>query len=156
MAVPDKVTKRIRVDFKGAKGDIKEEIKREVGEYVVREINSYLNSAKSPVDGGRYKRTKQPMGKKGRPGLSRLFEDGDLRAAISFEEYRDGIEVGVFDSSQVGKAYGHNTGFEGHPTLAGKGYIREFIPKKDQEFDSKIKEGIKSIVESKIANKDSN
>lgn len=147
MAVPEKVTTRVRIDFNGAKGDLKEAIKKEVGEYVVKEINSFLDSARSPVDGGEYKREKNKTGKKGRPGLSRLFEDGDLRSSITFEEYRDGVEIGVFDGGEVPKAYGHNTGFKGHPYLSGKGYIREFIPKKDQEFDSKIRDGIKQIVE---------
>lgn len=141
---PDKVTTKVKIDFKGAKGSIKEAIKEEVGEFVVKEIISHLKDSESPVSGGKFKVLKKDNFK------SRLFDVGDLWDSIEFVKYRDGIEVGVFDSSEVGKAYGHNSGFRGHPTIPEGKYKREFIPTGDKEFKSSIISGVKDIVRKKL------
>jgi len=138
--MPDKVTKRIRIDFKGAKGALKDRIKREVGEIAVEEIINYLSSAKSPVSNGKYKTFKKDK------TPAQLLEDGDLWESIEFEEYRDGVEVGVFDADQIGKAYGHNSGFKGHPTIPEGKYQREFIPTGDKDFKKTIRDKIKRRV----------
>lgn len=138
--IPSKVTKRLRIDFKGAKGALKERIKQEVGELTTEEILRHLSDSKSPVKDGKYKKQKKDKTN------ADLFEEGDLYTSVNFETYRDGIEVGVFDSKEVPKAYGHNTGYKGHPTIPEGKYTREFIPKKEQEFKKTIQNKIKKRV----------
>jgi len=130
--IPEKLTKRVRIDFQGAKGEVKERIKQEVGEIYTEEILSHLTKSKSPVSGGTFKKLKKDK------SAADLFEDGDLYSSVNFETYRDGIEVGVFDSTEVPKAYGHNSGFKGHPTIPEGKYKREFIPGKDASFKKTI------------------
>ena len=132
----EKVTKRVRLDFKGAKGTIKENMKIAAGEILVEEILRSLDKSSSPVEDGKFKKLKKNN------QASKLFDKGDLWPSIDFEPYRDGVEVGVFDEAQTGKAKGHNTGFKGHPTIPEGKYTREFIPKKTQEFREKIKKKV--------------
>ena len=53
---------------------------------------------------------------------------GDMMAAVDLLEV-DGARItyGIEDSEQAAKAYGHQTGFKGHPTLEGTGNKREFF-----------------------------
>ena len=53
---------------------------------------------------------------------------GDMMASVDLLEV-DGskITIGIEDSEQAAKAYGHQTGFKGHPTLEGTGNKREFF-----------------------------
>lgn len=148
MSVPEKVTKRVRIDFKGAKGELKEAIKAEVGEAIVKKTIKHLNSGESPVEDGKYKTLKKDGFR------SRLFDEGDLWESIEAKKYRDGVEVGVFDADEVPKAYGHNSGFRGHPTIKSGKYKREFIPKKNQEFKEDIRKEIARIVDKHVSKKE--
>ena len=131
------VTKRLRIRgiddrWTELTSSEKAEAKVSIGNFVVDKINQFLDRSLSPVSKGAFKKKL----KKG--GNSKLFEDGDMRAAISFEEFRDGVEVGIFDSSQAIKAFNHNTG-DTLPT-------RKFIPAKDEKFKREINLGIKDII----------
>lgn len=66
--------------------------------------------------------------------------------SLTYKQRKDGIEIGIFNGKQAAKAEGHNTGFEGHPTLAGKGLKRQFIPNEDQGYKQRIERGIKQII----------
>lgn len=101
---------------------------------IVEGIQDHLDQSKSPVSGGRFKR----LLKDGTPSL--LFEEGDLRSAIVSKNRKgDEIEVGVFKSSELKKAYNHNIG----DTLP----VRQFIPDVDQNFKNKIVEPAKRKIE---------
>jgi hypothetical protein len=123
----------------------KNEAKRAAGEVLVEEINDFLDRSKSPVEGGNF----NPRKKDNSP--SELLEEGDLREAIEFRtlDTEDAIVVGVFPGSgQTEKAFGHNSGFSGHPTIPnGKRYQREFIPGSRDTFDDKIMTKIEKEVE---------
>ena len=132
------VVKRVRLaDIDGWK-DLtqaeKSQVKLEVGEYLVDQINRYLDQGKTPVSGGKFRQPKKTDGT-----MSKLFEEGDMRAAITHEDYRDGVDVGIYDDDQAIKAYGHNSGFRGHPEHKKmKKYERDFIPEKNQKFRREI------------------
>lgn len=143
--MPKKITTRLRIDFQGAKGALKEEIKKEVGELLIKEVNSDLDASRSPVKDGSFKKNKKrTKGKKGSGGPSRLFESGDMRASITFEEFRDGIEFGIFEQEQANKADNHNkNSAASKKTLVPR---REFIPKEGQTFREPILNRIKKLV----------
>lgn len=63
-----------------------------------------------------------------------LFLSGDMQAALTYEEYRDGIEIGIFDPEEAAKA-------DGHCNYSGKSKLplRRFIPNNEHDFRPGIK-----------------
>lgn len=63
-----------------------------------------------------------------------------MRPAIESKNRKgDYIEVGVYKRSEVKKAYGHNSGFKGHPAESKmKKHRREFIPAPNKKFKESI------------------
>lgn len=62
--------------------------------------------------------------------------------ALEFRTTTGGIEVGIFDSSEVPKADGHNN-FSGDSKLPK----RRFIPEKNQSFRPIIESGIEAVLD---------
>ena len=127
----------MKLNLKGLSKAEKERAKRAAGQVLVDGINEYLDRSDSPVSGGRFKSRK----KEG--GLSRLFEDGDLRAHITFEELdSDHVEVGVFDSApevERLKAFNHTTG----DTLPQ----RQFVAPPNRRFKKDIMERVDDVID---------
>lgn len=90
--------------------------------------------------------------------LANLELEGDMLSALTFEvdEAAGTVKVGVFDSSEAIKLYGHNTGFKGHPWLEGKAPQRKVIPAKNESFVQDINDGIRTIVEEYLDNASEN
>jgi hypothetical protein len=106
-----------------------------IGELIVEEINSFLDRSLSPVSGGPFKRSKADK------TASKLFEDGDMRSQITFEEHRKGVKVGIFrEAPEVErlKSFNHNVG----DTLPA----RQFVPRPDEEFKRSIKAKIRAKI----------
>ena len=112
-----------------------------VGKAIVSEMQSKMDVAKSPVDGGRWKSVRKDG------SISVLFDNGDLRDAIDFKIKGDNVEVGVYQASEVPKAYAHNEAYKGHPHIKQREYYREFIPEKTQDFVPEIESRIDNIIE---------
>jgi len=139
----DQSTKKVKLDLDGLTRDGRVEAKIAAGEIIVEEINRYLDRAESPVEGGKYKK------KKVDGTISDLFEDGDMRAHITFEESEDGIIVGIFDDApdiERTKAFAHNTGYRGHPHLSSPKNKREFIPTSRKGFKESIMRRVNSEI----------
>jgi hypothetical protein len=121
-------TKRIPLNLKGLTDSEKDQAKKEVGEIIVQGINDELDSSRSPVAGGRFQK------KKADGSNSELFEFGDMRSQITFEEgERDEIMVGIFEDAPTVeklKSFNHNTG----DTLPQ----RRFIAAPNQKFKANI------------------
>lgn len=148
----DKVTKRLRLDLKNVKN--KSKAKEEVGNYLLKKIDSYLNKAKSPVTGGKFKSLKKDYAKtKGKLGgrkVPDLFLEGDMRSQISFTPFRDGIDIGVFDQDEAQKADNHNKNSAKSKKTSVP--LRQFIPYDKVKgtrgsFHKEIKDGIDAILE---------
>ena len=123
-------------DYSDATVTEKKKIKTEVGLFVVDQINDFLDRSTSPVSGGQFKKKRKDK----KP--SKLFEDGDMRSQITFAEFKDGVDVGIFSNAPLVeklKAFNHNVG----DTLPR----RQFVPDKKQKFKRKINTGIKKIIE---------
>jgi hypothetical protein len=61
---------------------------------------------------------------------------GDMLAAIKELNSSNGkIKIGIDDSTEAAKAYGHMTGMKGHPTLAGKVPVRNWFGWTDKELE---------------------
>ena len=111
----------------------KKEAKIQIGNFLVDKINQFLDRSTSPVSGGAFKKKL----KKG--GSSTLFDRGDMRAALTFSEFRDGVDVGIFNDSQAIKAHGHNTG-------GGHLPVRQIIPNEKEKFKQVINTGMRNII----------
>jgi len=137
----NKVTKQVNLDLSKVPENKREDIKREVGFIIIDRINEHLNRSESPVKNGLYKKQLADGDK------SRLLDTGDMRSEIEFKTNAQGVEVGVFDSGETDKAYAHNTGFDGHPFLSGKGLERQFIPAPGVDFKDEIEREVKDVVD---------
>ena len=122
----------------------RDEIKREVGEYVKTAILDYVGDGKSPVSGRAFKKLSGEYAEREKGGrtLPNLELEGDMLNSLDFRVVEKGVEVGIFDSSQAPKAYNHNVG----DTLPK----RQFIPAARQSFVGEIEAGIKEIVNEKL------
>ena len=69
-----------------------------------------------------------------------------MRSAIDAKPTTNGINYGVYDPSETAKAFGHNSGFKGHPTIKQGKYTREFIPDENKNLKKPILDGVKRII----------
>lgn len=141
MAITKKeTTKRINLSqfdgFSSASTEDKKIIKTRVGRFLVDQIGEFLDSSKSPVSGGGYKRTK----KNGQPSI--LSDKGTMRAHIETRDVSANIlATGIFDDApdkENLKSFNHNVG----DTLPQ----RQFIPRPKQKYKKAILSGIKDII----------
>jgi len=125
-------TKKVKLNLKGLNSEEKELAKITAGQILVESINEFLDRSESPVQGGKFKE------KKIDGTSSQLFEFGDMRSQITFEELEsDHIEVGIFsDAPEVErlKSFNHNTG----DTLPK----RQFIAAPNKRFKKEIMDEI--------------
>lgn len=134
--------------------DVASDIKADVGQYLVDAILDSVGSGKSPVSGyGSFKTLSKKYAdeEKGGRRLPNLDLEGDMLGALTYEVTDEGVEVGIFDSEQARKSFGHNTGFEGHPVLEGLAPERRFIPDDSEDFQKKILTGIDRIIKERVA-----
>lgn len=122
-----KVTKRIRL-FDGLDLDPAQKslLKQEIGEFLVKEMQSYLDEGKSPVTGGKFQKLSKTYAKEKGSSNPNLFLSGDMRSQISYEEFRDGIEIGIFNEDEAQKADNHNK--NSAKSKMTKVPMRQFIP----------------------------
>ena len=119
--------------YKKLSSSKKKLIKDEVGYLLNDEVQKELDQSRSPANKGKFK-------KQLKDGTSSfLFDEGDLRANLIHQQYRDGIEYGLFDPDEAIKGYGHHTNMKGHPFLQGKVGTRQILPNKEGDFKPKIK-----------------
>ena len=102
---------------------------------------------KSSVKGGKWKKTLSPGYKKIKskvaPGVPNMELTGDMLDALMFKPYRDGIEIGVFDTEEAKKADNHNK----FTAKSRKTKVpeRQFIPRKGQQFKPDILKELKTL-----------
>ena len=137
--------------------NLRKEAANEVGQFLVDYILDKVGQAESPVKNGKYNPTLTKKYKKIKGDISgnskanmELF--GDMLDALEYTAKDGIIEVGIFDSDQAKKAYGHNTGFSGHPNseMRGNKYKRQFIPNKSGKtgrFNDDAYEEINRIID---------
>lgn len=100
-----------------------------------------MDTAKSSAEGGKWKSTREDG------SVSVLLESGDLREAIETRVNGSTVEIGVYDSKEVPKAYAHVTGYKGHPHIPQRKYYRQFIPNGSQKFSEDIIARIDNVIE---------
>lgn len=134
-----KVTKRVRIGgLSGLPSSVKEELKSQIAHTIIEEIYDSVESGVSPVSGKAFKRLKKEYAKAEKGGNRNpdLFLDGDMLASLTFETYRDGVEIGIFDEGEAQKADNHNKfSAKSLNTSVPK---RQFIPKGDQVWTKKV------------------
>ena len=127
------------------------EVKEEVGEFIVNAILDHVGESKSPVAGqGQFKALSKSYKKKKAGEASAIPNmelTGELLDDISYRVLPSGIEVGILETASdlsVNKADNHNKfSSESKKTPVPR---RAFIPKKDENFNKFIQEGIKGIL----------
>lgn len=134
--------------------NLRKEAANEVGQFLVDYILDKVGESASPVDKGIYKSSLTKNYKKVKSEISgntqanmELF--GDMLDSLEYTVKDGKVEVGIFDKDQAAKAYGHNTGFKGHPNakMRGNKYKRQFIPSKSKNFNKEAREEINRIID---------
>lgn len=128
----------------------REEAARAIGEFLVEQTLDSLADVRSPVAGGKYKRTLSPAYakiKKAETGSTdaNLDLSGQMISGLDAEVDDDLIEYGVFgDRAPI--ADGHNN-FSGESTLPR----RQFLPEVGQLLRPDIRDGVQQIVNDALA-----
>jgi hypothetical protein len=143
-----KVTYKMKLPLKDVPVDVRDTVKKEVGNYIVEAILSDVSKATSPVQGAGWQKTlnkryAKEKSKYSNKLIANMELHGDMLDALEFKETANGIEVGIWDKSEVPKADGHNN-FSGDSKLPE----RRFIPYKGQKFKSDILQEVASIITS--------
>jgi hypothetical protein len=63
---------------------------------------------------------------------------GDMLGSIDLEESGNSFKIFVDGDEEIIKAYGHMTGFKGHPTIPKNKYKRQFFGLTKEEFKKEI------------------
>lgn len=132
----------------------RDEALREIADYVKTEMLQYYGDGSSPASGGKWKRALSPAYEKIKEDISgvdyaNMELYGDMLDAMEVKISGGKIRVGWFTGSEAAKAYGHQTGFEGHPTIK-KGPVRQLVPNEGGKFKSDIVRGMREIAEAFI------
>lgn len=127
-------------------------IYNDAADLVLEKILFDVGNGKSPVTGKNFpKLDKKYIANKKREGGtilsgggSNLELHGDLIDSLQINKKGNKLELTVSDS-QAAKAYGHNTGFEGHPTIKN-GPKRKFIPMDDETLRPDIRKSLREMI----------
>lgn len=127
------------IDTAGLTVSEKDQIKQTIGEFIYDRILEDTSNQMSAVTGKRWKGLSKKYKKiksKVAMGVANLELTGDMLDALEYRPYRDGIEIGVFDSDEGLKAENHNkTTKRALKTPLPK---RQFIPHKNESFRAGI------------------
>lgn len=115
----------------------RKQVAEQIGFAVIDEIVQHLQSGKSPVSKGNYKKTLSPeYAKKVGKRISDLDLTGDMLGNLSFDAFKDRVVFKITDGTQKKKAFNHNTG----DTLPQ----RQFLPNDDA--GEKFKRAIDGVI----------
>jgi len=127
-----------------------DEVKNEIGEFLVEQILQDVGSTKSPVAGQpRNFKSLSPdykeLKSKQAPGIPNLELNGDMLDSLKFNITSDGVEIGIFDSKEAKKADNHNKfSAKSKRTKVPK---RQFIPNDDESFRPFIVDRVIDIID---------
>ena len=127
--------------------DNKTEAKEEIAEFVIDSILDSVGEGKSPVKGGRWKKSLSSeylKVKKGfsSSGIANMELTGDMLDSLISKSKANSIEVGIFSKKEAPKAFNHNT----RQSKANPNPQRQFIPTEKEKFKRNIESGIKEIL----------
>lgn len=150
------VSKTINLKRKLSKIADKKTALEEIGEFVRDSILDSLAEAETPISGGVYNKNLSPLYKKIKAKISGSTQAnmelyGDMLDSLDYEtdESAGTVTIGIFDETEARKAYGHHTGFKGHPNskMRSNSNKRQFIPNSKQSFKDEITRGIERILD---------
>ncbi len=122
------------------------EAMQEIGEFVKEQVLSYVGDAKSPVSGGKWKRSlsksyKEYKSEFSSSTIANMELTGSMLDALEVVSVGGELELRI-QGEEAAKADGHNN-FSGSSNLP----LREFIPKPSQTFKRDIIAGIRKIIQ---------
>ena len=145
----DKVTFRIELDLEDVKASERKNIKDDIGEFLIEAIKADAQSGKSPVTGRNFKQLTKKYADKAKGGnrLANLTLTEDMLNSLEYRRTVDGIEIGIFDSTEAKKADNHNK-FSAE-SLTTPVPRRPFIPSLDrgENFRPGIREELNLIMD---------
>ncbi len=128
-------------------------VKKEVGDFLVNEILLHVGGGESPVRGeGAFKTLDGDYAKaeKGGNTTPNLDLEGDMLDALGYKVTGEGLEIGILDENQWGKADGHNKFGRKNNNKIPK---RRFIPTKSGNFTKEIMSGVRQIIKENSKNR---
>lgn len=126
------------------------DLMKEIGDFVLTSMLDLLADGHSPVKGaGDLSKltTKYADNQKDGDRTPNMELGGDLLDSLTYEADAYGVKIGTWSDKQAIKAYGHITGFKGHPWLDGKVEPRKLLPSDKEQFVQDIQDGIQMIID---------
>lgn len=126
-------------ELRGLPQELVNDILNEVGDYLKVSILDYVGDSRSPVAGGKFKKSLSPeyAEREGKDNAN-LDQTGSMLDSLVFDISGTTLTIGIFDEDQAPKAFNHNTG----DTLPR----RQFIPEDGQTFKKEIMQGIDEVI----------
>ena len=111
--------------------ELMRKIEQDIIDYTIDRTHSGLGPGGKPWNAQSYSNEyKDSLAFKaaGKSGQVDLDLTGDMLGSIDVLKEDGGkIKIGIAEDSQLDKAFGHQTGYKGHPTIPQGKYKREFI-----------------------------
>lgn len=124
-----------------------------IGVTLIDEITQYLDKGTTPVSKGKYKRSlnkeyKEKKTKEGKKGFADMQLTESMLNNLTIKPTKKDVEIKLTDSTEKKKAYAHNTGYKGHPSLENPKLKRQWLPDDDkgETFKRTITKKIKDII----------
>lgn len=143
---PTKTVSYIDLDLGSLDEKTANQVKEDVGQFIVEQILLTVADAKSPIKGEKwpalnpqYKKIKE---RDGADPIANLELYGDMLNELTFESTDEGIAIGFFDTDQAWIADGH-VKFSGEENNTPQ---RRFLPDVGDEFIGSIQTGIERII----------
>lgn len=117
------------------------EIGQEVLDYMIKRVDDNKGLGNEPLRPAKYSKTYSESLDFKAAGKSKgdvnMKLSGDMLGTIDFEDSGNNIKFAI-DPAETLKAYGHMTGYKGHPTIPQGKYKRQFFGITKDEFDKNI------------------
>jgi hypothetical protein len=142
----NEISSEITLDLDGVPLKVQDDVKEEVGDYLLEQILSTVGSQESPILDKPWPKLSEDYAEikknDGFDPVPNLERTGDMLGALDFKVTSDGIKIGIFgNKEQVAKADGHNN-FSGESQIP----TRQFLPEKGERFSSDIESQINKII----------
>jgi hypothetical protein len=146
-----KVVYHMKLDLSKVPRGQRGEVKKEIGDFLLKRVKEDLEVTRSPVTGRLFKTLKKGPYKdfkRANKGTAAADLDlyGDMQNAMEARPTRGGVNFGIWDNEQAKKADNHNK-FSGK-SLRTKVPKRSFIPNKknDEQFRPAIRDSVNKII----------
>lgn len=155
----NKVSYTLDLESEFNKADIKPSKRKALSELIgvtiLDEIVQYLDKGTTPVSKGEYRKSlkskeyKEKKTKEGKKSFADMQLTESMLNNLRVDATKKDVTIKLTDKTEKLKAYAHNTGYEGHPTIKDPRLKRQWLPDDSQgeSFKRTITKKVKDIIQ---------